>query len=296
MRYTSTTAWLGALLGVGVTLLASGAAAEMDDFISPVTNPVNFEDPRATTEIRPIHAYHKISPDFITQGGWANVAAVQLRVALTDRFALIATKDGYVWLHPDKAVPNADGWANLAFGGKYALLQDPALGLIGTLGARYEVASGNRDVLQGYGDGVFNVFLSGGWGIDKFHLLAYTGPRLPVSGDDSTFWDTSLHADYKIGWFYPLVELNWVQTLDGGRRLPIDQEGFDFFNLGSKNAGGEGVVTAALGARCRLTDTLELWENHKGGIDLGFAFERHITHRSEIFEWRMTSDLIFWMR
>jgi len=296
MRYTSNTAWLGALLGVGVTLLASGAAAEMDDFISPVTNPVNFEDPRATTEIRPIYAYHKIPNDFVTQGGYANVAAVQLRVALTDRFALIATKDGYVWLHPDKVVDHADGWANIAFGAKYALFQDDALGLIGTLGGRYEVASGNRDVLQGYGDGLFNVFLSGGWEFGNFHLLAYTGPRLPVSGDDSTFWDNSLHADYKIGWLYPLVEFNWVQCLDGGRRLPIDQEGFDFFNLGSKYAGGEGVVTAALGARARLTDTLQLWQNHKGGIDLGFAFERHITHRSEIFEWRMTSDLIFWVR
>jgi hypothetical protein len=40
-----------------------------------------------------------------------------------------------------------------------------------------------------------------------------------LSGKDSTFMDLSLHVDYKVGRLYPLVESNWIDTVDGGRRL-----------------------------------------------------------------------------
>jgi len=285
-----------------------------DGFMSPVTNPVNFEDPRATTEVRPLYVYHKLSNDFAkvvgADGGDAHVAAVQARLALTDRLAFIATKDGYVWLRPAEKIPgvleNENGFANVALGAKYALYRDPERRAIATLGLRYEIPMGNRDVFQGHGDGVFNPFLSAGWGVENLagigdlHLLGYTAVRVPVSGDDSTFFDLSLHADYGIhigpeGWgpIYPLVELNWIHVLADGDRLPLDQEGFDFFNFGTSKSAGKGVVTMAVGMRYRIADNLAEIFGRKLGIDIGAAWEAPVTDREDIFGWRVTTDLIF---
>jgi hypothetical protein len=57
---------------LSVACLASAASAQgesLDQMISPVSHPVTFEDPRHSTELRPIFAYHKISDDFVTGGG-----------------------------------------------------------------------------------------------------------------------------------------------------------------------------------------------------------------------------------
>lgn len=278
-----------------VALTGTGVRAADDpfgDFISPVSNPTNFEDPRATTEIRPIYAYHSISDDFVTGGGDAQVAAVQLRVALSDRWSLIATKDGYVWLSPESVVADNDGWANLAAGVKYTFYRDPERRAMASVGFRYEIASGNRDVLQGYGHGAWNGFVSGLWGWKDLHVLGYTGPRVPISGNDTTFYDLSLHADYKLGPIYPLIEMNWVYAMNSGDRLPIDQEGFDFFNLGAADAGGNSVVTMAFGARLRMLSGIGLMGGYRGNVDLGAAYELPVTSREDIFGWRVTSDII----
>ncbi|GIW42907.1 MAG: hypothetical protein KatS3mg077_0189 [Candidatus Binatia bacterium] len=276
-------------------LMRGGWAQEVDQFVSPVSNPTLFEDPRISTEVRPIFAYHEISDQFVSSGGNAKIGAVQLRLGVTDRLGFIATKDGYVWLEPDKALLRKNGWANIAFGLKYNFLRMDDLGLVATGGLRYETASGDKDVFQGRGDGLLNPFLSAGWSHDGLHLLGYTGPRLPISGNDTTFWDTSLHVDYRMGRFYPLIEVNWVHALDGGRRLPIDQEGFDFFNLGARNAAGRGVVTQAYGFRYRLVENAA-WFDRVGGVDFGAAYETPLTDREDLFAWRVTTDLVFWLR
>lgn len=270
-------------------------AKGFEDLVIPVSNPTLFEDPRVTSEVRPIFVYHEISDQFVSAGGNAKVGAVQLRVAITDRLGLIATKDGYVWLEPESALPRKNGWANLAFGLKYNFLREEDWGLLATAGLRYETASGDKDVFQGRGDGVLNPFLTAAWAHDGLHVLGYTGPRLPISGNDTTFWDTSLHVDYGIGRFYPLIEVNWVHALDGGRRLPIDQEGFDFFNLGARNAGGRGVVTQAYGFRVRLADGVSVGDQ-VAGIDWGAVYETPLTDREDLFAWRVTTDIVFWLR
>lgn len=60
------------------------------------------------SEIRPIFAYHRIDDGFLG-GGDAQLYAVQIRYALTDRLALIATQDGYFSVNND-AIGNPDGW------------------------------------------------------------------------------------------------------------------------------------------------------------------------------------------
>jgi len=303
---------------VGLVLCVPfGARAEdpFGEFVSPVSNPVNFEDPRATTEVRPVYIYHMISDDFAkglgANGGDAHILALQLRLALSERFAFIATKSGYIWLRPDNDLPGVldtkNGWANVNFGMKYAFYRDPARSTMATLGVRYEVPSGDRDVLQGgmflnddladRGDGVMNPFVSALWGTGNLHILGYGGGRIPVDGVDSTFLDLSAHADYRVstalGAIYPLIEVNWIQTLDGGRRLALNQEGFDFFNLGSSHAGHEGVVTTAAGFRWRLAEEVPVLGDRALNIDLGAAYEAPVTGRKDITDWRVTTDLIF---
>lgn len=292
---------------VALALVASPALAsrDFDSFISPVSNFVNFEDPRATTEVRPIFMFHDIHNDFLGLGGGeAYVVAVQARLALTDRFALIATKDGYVWMRPKSEIPGAvthdDGMANLAFGAKYAVLLDEALRRIVTLGLRYEVPTGDSGVLQGKvfriagvnqrGDGILNPFVSAGVGAGDFQFLSYTGFRVPIDDVDSAFFDMSLHGNYQIGDFFPLIELNWIHTIADGKRLPIGVEGFDLLNLGSRNAEGKGVVTAAVGGRWRAIQASRF------DVDLGTAVEFPLTERRDLFGFRLTTDFIVRLR
>ncbi|HRH99089.1 MAG TPA: hypothetical protein PLB55_24320 [Prosthecobacter sp.] len=123
---------LSALAAVSLSTATAGTIApknpgvEAADWrvntISPVTNPIFFEDPVIRSEIRPIFAYHTIDNGFITGGGHATLYALQIRYALTDRLALIATQDGH--LDVDSPVLNVDGWMDLAAGFKYALIND----------------------------------------------------------------------------------------------------------------------------------------------------------------------------
>lgn len=308
----------------------AGSANRFGAMISPVSNPTNFEDPRIESDVRPIFAYHQISDDFLDvvqkaglrpPKGDAQVIALQLRIKLMERLALIATKDGYVWVDPendiDNIVTNGSGFADLAFGLKYNFYLDEILGLIGTGGIRYEAPSGEPQALQGSvfrsnnalnldlhdrGSGMMNLFLSGAWAWRDLSVLGYTGPRLALSNVDSSFYDTSLHADYRIGPVYPLLEINWIHVLEGGNRLQpledaglkMDQEGFDFFNLGAPSAGGTDVATIAFGGRWRITDKLDVM-GRPGGIDFGTVAEFPMTSRHDIFGWRVTTDFVFWM-
>jgi len=272
------------LLGIVATMPVSARASTLDDMISPVSMPTVDEDPRLSTEVRPMYMYTKISNDFVTKGGNYSVVAMQLRFKLTDRLAIIATKDGYIFLNPDKVVDNADGWANLAFGLKGVFYKDEDSAFILGGGLRYEAASGNTDVLQGKGKGTLNPFLSAAKGFGDFHVQAYTGPVLALSVDDSHFYDLALHFDYRVlERLYPLLEFNWRYGLRGGTRLPVDQEGWDLVNLGSQKAGGESVATLAFGARYRLFDD----------VDVGAVGELPVTDRHDIFGWRVTTDVIW---
>lgn len=273
-----------ATIALALAGAAPAAAGPLEDMISPVSMPTVNEDPRVTTELRPMYMYTKISDDFVTNGGNYSVVAVQARVAITDRIGFIATKDGYIFLNPDDVVDDAGGFANLAFGLKGVLFEDEDAAFVLSGGLRYEAASGNTDVLQGQGKGALNPFLSLAKGFGDFHVQAYTGPVLAISTDDTSFYDLALHFDYRVlENIYPLLEFNWRHGLRGGDRLPIDQEGWDLVNLGSKDAGGESVATIAFGARCRILEDL----------DFGAVAEFPVTDRHDIIGWRMTTDLVW---
>ena len=95
-----------------------------EDFVMPVGNFIYFEDPFITTDVRLIYVHHTIPNRSVLRGGQVQAVAAQIRIALTEKLALIATKDGYSWV--DSHITAAgDGWNDLAIGLKYVLHSDP---------------------------------------------------------------------------------------------------------------------------------------------------------------------------
>ncbi len=271
-------------LGV-FSLLAAAGVAQADpltDMISPVSDPVTFEDPRHSTELRPIYVYHEIDDSFVTEGGSAQVYALQARFKITDNFSFIATKDGYVILKPKAVVDDSEGLADLSAGFKYSPLIEE--NYIVTTGLRYEVPTGKESVFQGQGDGAINPFVSAGFTVDNFNFIAGTGLRLAMDDSDSSFWDLDLHADVKIGNFYPLAELSLVHVTNSGDRLPIADEGEDFFNFGASESAGKQPVSMGVGARYRITDDIDV-----GGV---YQFPLDRGEGAGILDWRITTDVI----
>lgn len=272
----------------GLGLTAGLQAADVDAshiHISPVTNPLFFEDPHINSEVRPIVMYHNIDDDFVTQGGIARVAAVQVRWAITDRLALIATKDGFISLHPSRVLPHADGWADIGAGLKYAVIDDKEKDFIVTPGFKLELPTGNQRVLQGNGKGEWDLFVSAQKGWDRLHLTGSVGARVPNDFSQET---AQLHysamVDYATcRYFIPFVAVNAFSTLNNGRGLGLTHEGYDLINFGASKAAGSTDVTGGVGFRSRILD----W------CDVGFAYERGLTNPKGLFDDRYTLDLIF---
>jgi hypothetical protein len=279
----------GALLAAAVTHLAFDPAARADDWkdrtISPVVNPLFFEDPQINSELRPIFMQHNIHEDFLTGGGNVRVYAAQLRYAVTERLAIIATKDGYVEFNPKHTLTHQGGAADLGAGLKYAVIDDKAHHFILTPGVKIEFPTGNESVFQGNGKGEWDLFVSTAKGWGDFHLTANVGARIPNDMDAETAqMHYSLQADYfTCRWFIPFVAMNAFTVLNNAKVLPIKVEGFDLINFGTSNGSGRTQAVAGAGFRSRL---------HKN-VDLGFAYERGVTSPRGLFDDRYTVDLIF---
>ena len=271
----------------------------------PIVQPFLFEDPFITTGIYSYYLWHEFPSDSVFDGGHADAFAVQARVALTDRLAFIATKDGRMRLDPDLSLlEDEEGWLNLAGGFKYALIQRPEDSFILSAALRAEVPTGSRNVYSG-GSGVIVIpSLSSAWGLEDLHLIGDLGGQIPTDSNDySTSGFYHLYADYTVAaWFQPFVQISGIHWFDGGdghRRVKLANgteitleqatdalglapfEGVDILNLGSKGVEGQDVVTAAIGTHIPL------------GRNLAFsiAYERPITQRKDLFEQRVTTSI-----
>jgi hypothetical protein len=274
---------VAALLAAATIAGPTAVAADWKEkTISPVANPLFFEDPQINSEVRPIFAYHRIDESFI--GGHAKYYAMQLRYAVTDRLAIIATKDGYIQLR-SRALPHEDGWADIGAGLKYAVIDDKENNFILTPGLKIELPTGNRDVFQGNGKGEWNLFVSSSKGWGNFHVTGGGGVRLPNDWDEETASaHYSLQLDYyTCPYFIPFVAANGFTTLSEAERIPLEVEGFDLINFGSSRADKFTQVTFATGWRSRVLKNL----------DLGFAFETSMTRPEGLFDNRYTFDVIF---
>ncbi|MFO1484382.1 MAG: transporter [Verrucomicrobiaceae bacterium] len=250
--------------------------------IAPVTNPIFFEDPVIRSEIRPIFAHHTIDNKFLG-GGTAQLYALQLRYAITDRLAFIATQDGYFDVNND-AIGNPDGWMDLAAGFKYALIDDAANQFILTPGLTFHIPTGSRDVFQGRGGGEFNPFVSFAKGFGDFHLTGNLGVRIPVTNDEqNTVAHYSLMADYyACRWFIPFVAVNFWTNLNNGNNFPgLRGNGYDVINFGAGNGRGVTQGTFGAGFRTRVLDN----------VDLGFSYEIAVCRPYGLTNNRLTMDM-----
>lgn len=265
----------------GLTSLIKKSDHCFDDFISPMTNPVFFEDPRTLTEARMIFVNHNLPGSL--GGKSAQLYATQLRFAINEDVSIIATKDGF--LVSDNPLMN-DGWADIAAGLKVNVFKDVSTQTLLSVGATYEAPFGTPRALQGNGDGEFHLFTSGGTRImEDYHLLSGLGIRLPVDQDaESTVMYWSNHIDRKIGnsKFYVLGECNWYHWLQGGSAFPVPVEGLDIINLGSRGVAGNDIVTVAFGGKYKPS----------GNMEIGVAWEVPATDRQDILKDRLTVDWI----
>ncbi len=261
---------------------APEAVSWKEHTIAPVTNPIFFEDAVIRSEIRPIFAYHNLHNDFIAGGGSAQLYALQIRCAITDRLAFIATQDGYFNINND-ALSNPDGWMDLAAGFKYALIDNQPAQFILTPGLTFHIPTGDDQIFQGRGSGEFNPFVSFQKGFGDLHLSGNLGVRLPIDGDEqSTLAHYSLMLDhYTCRWFIPFVSFNAFSVLNDGKGLPINSEGYDVINFGSSQSNGATQGLLGVGFRSRIPKNL----------DVGIAYEKSVVGPHDLTDDRFTFDL-----
>ena len=257
------------------------AVSWKDHTISPVANPFFHEDAVIRSEIRPVFVYHNIDDRFLG-GGDAQLYALQLRYALTDRLAIIATQDGYLNIDND-AIGDPEGWMDLALGVKYALIDNEASQFILTPGVTFKIPTGDREVFQGRGGGEWDLFVAAQKGFGDFHLSSNVGLRLPNNTqENSTLLHYSLMADYyTCRWFIPFVAFNAYTVLSEGSNIGLTTEGYDVINFGSSGADGVTQGTLAVGFRSRLLKN----------VDLGVAYEKAVIEPNGLTDDRLTFDL-----
>lgn len=252
-----------------------------EHFYNPVGNPLYFESPLIQTSARLLFLHHRFDDNSQLGGGDLTVVAAQVRLALTERLAFIATKDGYSFLDAD-ALPEEEGWNDIAFGLKWAFYVDRENDLILTAGARVMVSAGDDDVLQS-GVTELSPFLSIAKGFDKLHLMASVTDRVPTNRDNGNNvlqWD--IHLDYEIlDGIAPMIEIHGLHYLTDGDRTPLSVGGADYANLGSTDVAGTSVIWAGIGARFKLSPH----------ASLGFTYEYPLTDpEDDIFGDRVTVD------
>jgi hypothetical protein len=292
--------------------LTCDRAGRFDGFEMPIVQPYLFEDPFITTGAYPYYIWHQFPKSDPLQGGEAHVAAAQLRVAVTDRFAIIATKDGYMWKNPGNPfLTETQGWMNLGFGVKYAIYQDRDAGRIVSVALKYEAASGAHDSLQDEGDGLLMPSIAGAAKLGDLALIGDLGGSWAIDHEQSSSIYYHLYAGYPIlEVVTPFVQfsgMHWVDSGDGSRNIelsPVGQaalglpvprvpigavqsvygvrfEGADVANLGSLGVDGLDYVTFAVGLHVRLMKNLAV----------SAAYERPITHHKSITRQRVTTNV-----
>jgi hypothetical protein len=313
---------LFAALDVGLAPIAEAAAADeecptwfpdfrcersgrYEGFVAPISQPYFFEDPFITTSASLVGVWHQFPDNSAFDGGDAWVIALQLRVAITDRLAFIATKDGYTWFQPGdaSAIGDTQGWNNLGFGVKYAVVDRPEDNFIVSSSFRFEVPSGQKSAFQAWGGGVFIPGLSMAWGRDKFHVIGDVGGQVPFdhSAQASQFFFHA-HFDYAL-WkhFVPMVEFSgYYYTGDAKGEIPVPTtpltlqqaqtalgtgpfDATDVANLGSQGISNTIISTMAVGARIPIMK----------GFSTGAVWEFPISGDKWLFEQRVTMNLMY---
>ncbi|MEE9297343.1 MAG: hypothetical protein V3W34_20585 [Phycisphaerae bacterium] len=244
-----------------------------EDFVMPVGMFLYFEDPFITTDIRLEYVYHDIPDRSVLGGGQVHVVAAQIRVALTERLAFLATKDGYSWVDSN-ITPAGDGWNDIAIGLKYAIHSDPQNHFLVSSGLRWEWANGSTDAFQGGDSQEISPFIAMAKGWDKWHFLGTLSGRIPTDRSDanaSVLWN--MHLDYELtDTFRPLVELHGIHWVSNADLLPLSTDYLDVGSLGASKASGRDFFSAGIGFRWQAMDNVSI------GLTYEFPLESRSSH------------------
>jgi hypothetical protein len=267
-----------------------------DGFISPISNPFYFEDPRSLTELRPLFIYQAASThNPIFHGADIEFFGVQGRLAITDCLSIIMTKFGEVWSEPHHAdadfQPHA-GFAEVIIGPKFTFLRSEATGTLAAAGLNFDIPGGSGQVQQNTGSLTLEPYLSLGQSFcptsyGTFHALGTFGYNISVDNQRSDNLFLSLHLDFDYGnlhKIYPLLELNWFYYTSNGQSRDLNFEGRDLFNFGSRRISGQSDVSLAVGGRFKLNESLQ--------AGLAFEFPLNNTAR-DLADYRLLIDFIF---
>jgi hypothetical protein len=283
---------------------------------NPMGMPYLFEDPYITSGLNFAYIYHR-TPDtgglgVAFDGGGIHVLALQIRLAITEKLAFIATKDGLgiQQFGQNALLQNNTGIFDMTLGFKYALFESKEHNFIFTPAVRYEIPMGSKRQFQNYGDGVFIPSASFRWGLADIGLeggnvVGSLGGQIPADGDqNSASMFYNLHLDYGfkldagvVKYIVPFVEMNGIHYTSSGNgtnplylkggaiipqaaALPLTGpfEGIDVANLGSPGISGTDFITVGGGFRVPTT-----W-----GISFGVMYEGPVTSNKQIHDQRFT--------
>ena len=278
--------------GGGRNLLQSDHC--FDGFISPVSNPFYFLDPRSLTEVKPLLIYQKMpSTNAAMQGGSVWFYGLQGSVAITDMFSVVVPKLGAITLDShNPAIGSHTGMAEFSLGPQFTFYRNEQSKTLIAAGLLFDLAIGSGDVYQNTGDLSLVPYISYGQGFGKsnygsFNFLTTNGYSAAIDSSRTDFFFSSLHLDYDVynlNKIFPLVELNWFHyTTNGNSQQFFGFEGRDLINFGSGGVAGHNELSMALGARYKFCEWLQT----------GLVFEFPLINTSDIMSYRIGFDLIF---
>ncbi len=124
-----------------------------EGFVAPMSIPYLFEYPFITTALKFATLRRGFPDESVLEGGGATVLALQARVAIADRLAFVATRDGVAFLSPGLPfLRDEDGIMDIPTGSRGALLDRPGHEFIPAPSLPFEIPSGDPDILQDRGD------------------------------------------------------------------------------------------------------------------------------------------------
>jgi hypothetical protein len=269
-----------------------------DYFISPVSNPLRFEDPRSLTELRPVFIYNWTPhSNYPYQGGTIGYFGTQLRLAITERFSVVINDLGFIWQNPRPNITDLQphtGFAEFHLGPKYTFIRSESTGTVVAAGLNFDIPAGSHNVAQDTGTLSLTPYITGAQKIctpiGNFNAMATFGFAASVNHERSDYFFNSYHLDYDIPCcchkLFPLVELNWYHYTNNGNSRNLNFEGTDLFNFGSNSVAGLNYLRMAFGARYVPFQWLQV----------GSAFEIPLTPSAssrDIERFRLTFDVIF---
>jgi hypothetical protein len=269
-----------------------------DNFISPMSNPFYFVDPRALTEVRPLLIYdHVPSSNNAFQGGNIWFYGLQGSIAFTDTCSLIIEKLGAVTFDPHTTahgISSSTGFADVMLGPQYTFLRidNGCNKTVLAGGLIFDLPIGSRSDFQNTGSlalvpyvSYAQSFLKSSYG--TFNFLNTTGYSFSIDNQRSDFLYSSFHLDYDVGnlnKIFPLIEMNWFHyTTNGDRPTTFGFEGTDLANFGSGGIAGHGTLSLAVGARYKFAE----W------FQTGLVVEFPLETRHDVMSYRIGLDLIF---